>query len=506
MLRSIYMSAAASRTDRAVHWFRSDLRLRDNTALAAAAADSARELVLLFVLDERLLRGDALGPPRLRFLLDSLARLGAVLAARGQRLVVKRGVPEQVIPALLRELGIDRIHWNRDYGPFARRRDAAVRAAATAFGVTVHEHKDRVVFESHELRTKTGGPFQVYTPFRNAWWERWHAERPALSGPLRLPPPIATVQGDALPTASSLGVVDDATQLPTAGEDAAARRLDRFLAGPIRDYLRDRDRPDIDGTSRLSPYLRFGAISVRTCVHAALEVLHAEPRARDGARKWIDELIWREFYHAILSENPHVLMRCYRAEYDALAWDDDDASFRAWCAGRTGYPFVDAAMRQLAASGWMHNRARMVVASFLTKDLGIDWRRGERFLYQRLVDGDPASNNGGWQWAASTGTDAQPYFRIFHPVTQGERFDPEGAYVRRFVPELRDVELRFLQKPWQAPSPPRGYPSPIVDHAERRIRALRRFEAVRAGREAPAAEPPDRKPQRGKRGRNLELF
>ena len=482
------MTPSAARSARVVHWFRSDLRLRDNTALAAAAA-SAGELVLLFVLDEGLLRGAALGAPRLRFLLDSLARLEASLAARGQRLVVKRGQPERVIPALLRDAKIERIHWNRDYGPYARRRDALVHDAAASLGVAVLEHKDRVVFESHELRTKTGGAFQVYTPFRNAWWERWHASPPEPGATLRLPPPVAKVAGDAIPTPSSLGVGDDATRLPTAGEDAAARRLARFLDGPVVDYVRDRDRPDVDGTSRLSPYLRFGAISVRHCLQAALAVLHAEPRARDGARKWMDELIWREFYHAILSEHPRVLTRCYRPEYDALRWDDDDAAFRAWCEGRTGYPFVDAAMRQLAETGWMHNRARMVVASFLTKDLGIDWRRGERFFYQRLVDGDPASNNGGWQWAASTGTDAQPYFRIFHPVKQGQRFDPEGAYVRRFVPELRDVDLRHLHEPWKAPSPPRGYPGPIVDHAVQRIRALRRFEAVR-----------------GDRGGNLALF
>jgi len=502
------MTAPASRSERILHWFRSDLRLRDNTALAAAAG-RARELVLLFVLDDRLLGGAALGAPRLRFLLDSLARLGAALEARGQRLVVKRGLPEQVVPALLRRWKIERITWNRDYGPYARRRDAAVRRAADALGAVVEEHKDRVVFESSELRTRSGAPFQVYTPFRNAWWARWHAERPERAGPLRLAPPVATAHGDALPNASAFGVGADTTALPTAGEDAAARRLERFLAGPIADYARDRDRPDLDGTSRLSPYLRFGAISVRTCLHATLELLHAEPRTRDGARKWMDELIWREFYHAILSEHPRVLTRCFRPEYDALVWDDDDAAFRAWCEGRTGYPFVDAAMRQLAATGWMHNRARMVVASFLTKDLGIDWRRGERFFLERLVDGDPASNNGGWQWAASTGTDAQPYFRIFHPVAQGERFDPDGGYVRRFVPELRRVEPRFVQRPWDAPVPPRNYPRPIVDHAAQRIRTLRRFEAVRAGREALRVDDDGgthEKPRRGKCGRNLELF
>lgn len=484
-----------------LHWFRSDLRLRDNTALAAAAG-RARELALLFVLDERLLAGDALGPPRLRFLLDSLARLAAALDGRGQRLLIARGRPEAVIPALLRDGRIDRISWNRDYGPFARRRDAAVRSAAQALGVAVDEHKDRVVFESSELRTKTGDAFRVYTPFRNAWWERWHRDPPQPVAAPRLAPPIATLASDALPDASAFGVGADASELPTAGEEAAARRLATFASGALAHYARDRDRPDVDGTSRLSPYLRFGAISVRTCLHAALAVLHAEPAAREGARKWMDELIWRDFYHAILAEHPHVLTRSFKPECDALVWDDDAAGFRAWCEGRTGFPFVDAAMRQLATTGWMHNRARMVVASFLTKDLGIDWRRGERFFYQRLVDGDPASNNGGWQWAASTGTDAQPYFRIFHPVAQGERFDPQGRYVRRFVPELRDVEPRFIHRPWEAPSPPAAYPRPIVDHAERRVRALRRFEAVKARADGSA----DDGAQRGRRGRNLELF
>jgi deoxyribodipyrimidine photo-lyase len=434
---------------------------------------------LLFVLDERLLRRDANGPPRQRFLPDSLARLGASLEARGQRLLFARGRPEQLIPALLRDAQIERITWNRDYGPFAARRDSAVRSAASALGVAVEEHKDRVVFESGEIRTRTGDPFRIYTPFRNAWWERWHADPPCLPGPLRLPPPIPGLHSEASPGASEFGVAGDETALPTAGESAAARRLAAFVGGPLAHYARDRDRPDLDGTSRLSPYLRFGAISIRSCVRAALDAMQAEPRIRDGARKWIDELIWRDFYHAILAEHPHVLTRSFKPEYDALVWDDDEAGFRAWCEGRTGFPFVDAGMRQLATTGWMHNRARMVVASFLTKDLGIDWRRGERFFRQRLVDGDPASNNGGWQWAASTGTDAQPYFRIFHPVTQGERFDPEGRYVRRFVPELRDVEPRFVHRPWDAPSAPAAYPRPILDHAARRVRALLRFEAVR---------------------------
>jgi deoxyribodipyrimidine photo-lyase len=490
----------APRTQRIVHWFRSDLRVADNRALRGAA-ERGRELVLLFVLDDGLLRGAALGAPRLRFLLANLAALASDLARRGQRLVVARGDPVACVPRLAQACKADAVTWNRDYGPYAQRRDAAVERALAAAGIRAESHKDRVLFESAELRTRSGAPFQVYTPFRNAWWTRFDADPPEPESAPRLPPPVDGVEGEALPDAATLGFAAGAElALPAAGAEAAARRLARFLSTAVAGYARDRDRPDLDATSRLSPYLRFGAISVRRCVHEALACARAEPPARAGARKWIDELVWRDFYQAILAENPHVLVRSFRREYDALAWNDDEAGFRAWCEGRTGYPFVDAAMRQLATTGWMHNRARMVVASFLTKDLLVDWRRGERFFYQRLVDGDPASNNGGWQWAASTGTDAQPWFRIFHPVKQGERFDPEGVYVRRFVPELRGVDARFLHRPWEAPAPPRDYPRPIVDHAARRIQALRRFEAVRGGIR-PSGDATGRR-----RPRNLELF
>jgi len=491
----------AAGSERVLHWFRNDLRLRDNRSLASAAA-RARSLWLLFVLDERLLRGEALGAPRLRFLLGSLERLAAALAARGQRLVVRRGDPTELLPRLAREWGIERVAWNRDATPYARRRDRAVERALGALGIAVDTHADRVVFESDAIRTADGRPFQVFTPYRNAWWTRFEADPPPCEGAPRLPPP-GPAASEPLPSAAELGFADASVSLPTPGEDAAQRRLAAFLDGGLARYATDRDRPALDGTSRLSPYLRFGALSARACVHAARERSREEPRVRVGARKWLDELVWREFYQAVLAEHPHVLRRAFRPAFDALAWNDDEPGFRAWCEGRTGYPFVDAGMRQLAATGWMHNRARMVVASFLVKDLGIDWRRGERFFLRSLVDGDPASNNGGWQWSASTGTDAQPWFRIFHPVAQGERFDPDGAYVRRWVPELRDVEARFVHAPWKAPQPPRAYPPPIVDHAERRLAALRRFEAVRRTggerheREAPRAR---------RRGRNLELF
>jgi deoxyribodipyrimidine photo-lyase len=256
------------------------------------------------------------------------------------------------------------------------------------------------------------------------------------------------------------------------------RRLDQFLESAAARYHEDRDRPDIDGTSRLSPYLRFGAISARQCFERAEQSMRANPASRRGIEKWLDELVWREFYSAILEENPRVLRENHRRDFDSLVWNEDPEAFEAWCEGRTGFPIVDAGMRQLRETGWMHNRVRMIVASFLTKDLLIDWRKGERFFFQQLVDGDPASNSGGWQWAASTGTDAQPYFRIFNPVSQGRRWDPEGAYVRRWLPELIDVPDEHVHAPWDFSGSFR-YPSPIVDHGQRRKLALERFKRAR---------------------------
>ena len=471
---------------RAVHWFRNDLRLSDNPALTAAAA-RATELAVVFVLDEHLLTGATASPPRLRFMLDCLTRLAADLERRGCPLLVRRGDPAREIPRLIAESKAELLTFNRDYSPYAARRDARVRSAVHAMGALVEDYKDRVVFESGELRTRAGGGFLVYTPFRSAWLER-HRRFPA--APLRtvkLPRPIAGVAGAPCPTLVELTGRDDRTAIPDGGEAAAQRRLAAFLGDAVRRYARDRDRPGIDGTSRLSPYLRFGAISARQCVHDALAVARSERAAAAGARKWIDELVWREFYVGLLAEHPHVLRRAFRAAFDRMRWNDAPADFRAWRDGRTGYPLVDAAMRQLTQTGWVHNRARMVAASFLTKDLLIDWRRGERVFMRHLIDGDPASNNGGWQWSASTGTDAQPYFRIFNPVAQGERFDPDGRYVRRYVPELRDVPDRFVHHPWDASPPPAAYPAPIVDHAERRVLAVARYEAARAGEPGPLA-------------------
>ncbi len=462
---------------RVVHWFRNDLRLHDNTALSAAA-DCAGELLPLFVFDPHLLRNRS-GPPRVRFLLDCVRRLAADLGSKGCPLVVRCGDPAVEVPMLLRDVHADVLTLNRDYGPYARRRDEKVRRGAERLGVRVKDYKDRVVFESREVMTRQGRPFSVYTPYRRAWLERLVQEVHSPPARLRLPAPMGRVRRGRLPTAAQLGAGKDRTRIPMGGEGAAWRRLRAFLERGLRDYATQRDLPAVDGTSRLSPYLHLGVISVRDCLREALTMAELEPSCAEGAYRWRDELVWREFYQAIVAEEPRVLGEPFRREFAAIRWENDERDFAAWCFGRTGYPFVDAGMRQLAETGWMHNRVRMIVASFLVKDLLIDWRRGEGFFMERLVDGDAASNNGGWQWAASTGTDAQPYFRIFNPVAQGERFDPKGDYVRRFVPELRRMADRYVHRPWESPNPPRGYPPPIVDHGERRALALEIFTTAR---------------------------
>jgi deoxyribodipyrimidine photo-lyase len=407
-----------------------------------------------------------------------VSRLGRELEGRGVPLRVLEGRPEQELPKLLHETGARLLTFNENATPFARRRDDEVRRRVEKEGVTVRTRRDDVIFRADELRTQQGRPYAVYTPYRNAWWKRWREEprRPRRSP--NLPPPIPGHRPDALPEPESAGGED--VDVPTAGEDAARRRLARFLETAVADYPERRDLPGVDGTSRLSPYLRCGAVSVRQCFEQAEEAMAEEPAKARGVETWLDELIWREFYAGILEEHPRVLRESYRPEYDDLVWNDDPDGFQAWCEGRTGYPIVDAGMRQLRRTGWMHNRVRMIVASFLTKDLLIDWREGERFFDAWLVDGDPASNNGGWQWAASTGTDAQPYFRIFNPTSQGRRWDPDGSYVRRWIPELEKVPDEHLHGPWeQASLFASDYPPPIVDHAERREEALERYTAAR---------------------------
>ena len=468
---------------RGLHWFRNDLRVSDNTALAEAARTSDA-LALLFVLDERLLGAETMGEARVRFLLESLEALAERLEGGGQFLLVRRGDAREIVPAEARRLRADFVSWNRDSSPYAVARDGEVERALGAAKIRVVSAQDRVVFAGEEVRTKTGTPYTVFTPYRNAWMERYTKLRPRAARAAKLPPPIEapprSAKARALPTGAALGFAPGKADLPArGGENPARARLTRFLDTVVANYEADRDRPDRDGTSRLSPHLHLGTLSVRQCLDAAQRAVDDDARRRSGVRKWVDELIWRDFYAQVLEHHPRVVRRSFRTEYDALEWEDRDEFFEAWCEGQTGFPIVDAGMRQLRETGWMHNRVRMIVASFLTKDLLIDWRRGAAHFSRLLVDADTASNNGGWQWAASTGTDAQPYFRIFNPTRQGERFDPEGAYVRRFVPELGELAPKEIHQPDASPLLAPSYAAPIVDHAERREEALRRYKRAR---------------------------
>jgi deoxyribodipyrimidine photo-lyase len=467
----------------ALHWFRRDLRLADNPALLAAAA-AAQQCIPLFVLDDALLGAAGRAPTRIAFLLDSLVALDRELAARGSRLLVLRGDPRQVLPEVCRRHGVALASWNRDVSPYAHRRDAAVAAQLRDAGIATHTGHEVTIVPPEALRTASGGPYTVFTPYLRAW-QAWlvHHATAAMPAPA-IPPLPPGLTADGPPHLADLRIPAAAAPIPPGGAAAALQRLAAFVApgGALERYHERRDIPAESATSQLSPYLRFG------CLAPAAAWRAAQAAGGAGAARWIAELAWRDFYAQILFCFPHVLRGAFRPIYDHIRWDDDDARFAAWCDGRTGFPIVDAAMRQLRAEAWMHNRCRMIVASFLTKDLLIDWRRGERWFMQHLLDGDPASNNGGWQWAAGTGTDAQPYFRIFNPTSQGQKFDPDGTYVRRYVPELRRVPARVIHEPWRL-SPAeqqvvgcvigRDYPAPVVDHARQRLVALERYRAVR---------------------------
>jgi deoxyribodipyrimidine photo-lyase len=479
-----------------IWWLRRDLRLTDNQALSAALA-AGEQVLPVFILDHRLLESPYTGDKRNAFLFEGLRALDMDLRSRGSRLLVRRGDPGEVLAQLSQETGASAVFAQRDYSPFAVRRDGAVKAVLS---VPLHLKEGVAARPPEQIRKDDGEPFVVYTPFG----KRWRAFGPfRRSDILPAPQVIRTPEqpnGEAIPTMPILGA-----SVPfIAGEGEAKRRLGAFVAGdnaPIFNYAMLRDQPGADATSQLSPYLRWGMLSPRLAALAAYEALEWARDARsessnaDDARKgadtWLAELIWREFYIAILHDFPRVRTSSFRREFNGVAWRNDDADFAAWCDGRTGYPIVDAAMRQMRAEGWMHNRCRMITASFLVKDLLIDWRLGERFFMQHLIDGDPAPNNGGWQWTAGTGTDAAPYFRVFNPILQGQKFDPTGVYVRRWLPELQHVPLEFLHEPWKMPEseqikarctlgagPDADYPLPIVDHHEARERVLAAYAAA----------------------------
>lgn len=464
-----------------IWWIRRDVRLHDNPALARALAGGG-PVVPAFVLDPALLGGRHHGAAARRqgFLFAGLRALDDDLRARGGRLVVRTGRPADVLDTLVREAGARAVVAEGDASPYARRRDADVRRTVPfeIVGSTSVHHPAEVV-------KGDGTPYTVFTPFKNVWLARpLPKASDVLAAPERLPPVPDGMTSETLPEGETVDAFP-------AGEAEARRRLHAFTTRAIDRYAKERDRVDHDATSALSPYFRFGMISAREAVVAALAAGAGKNgrKGKGGADVWLAELVWREFYLAILFHHPQVLSSAFNARFRRLAYRRSPRELAAWRDGRTGYPIVDAAMRQLASIGWVHNRARMIVASFLTKDLLLDWRDGEAWFMERLLDGDPAANNGGWQWTAGVGTDAAPYFRIFSPVLQGKRCDPDGAYVRRWVPELAHVPAARIHEPWTLTALEqraarciigRDYPAPIVEHHTARERALAAYRDVQA--------------------------
>jgi deoxyribodipyrimidine photo-lyase len=468
-------------------WFRQDLRLADNPALHAAAA--AGPVVGLYVLDD-VTPGDwALGGASRWWLNHSLQRLSDELAAKGGVLVLRRGRAADVVPAVASEMNATGVFWNRCYEPYARTRDEHLKTRLKAEGRTAQSFNGTLLFEPWDVATKTGGPYTVFTPF----WKACVAKGgigPVLPAPATLTAPAKVPASDTLadwgllPTRPNWSKGFDVW---TPGEAGARQRLEAFLAHGLNGYKELRNRPDLPNVSRLSPHLHWGEISPR-------QVWHAAERAREmGAPEpdvahFLSELGWREFSYHLLYYSPHLPDRNWKPNFNAFPWASNPGFLKAWQQGQTGYPIVDAGLRELWATGWMHNRVRMIVASFLIKDLLIHWKEGEAWFWDTLVDADLASNAASWQWVAGSGADAAPFFRIFNPVGQGEKFDPEGAYVRRWVPELAKLPTAFLHAPWTADKTTllnagvilgTTYPRPIVDHAEARNVALAAFEKIK---------------------------
>jgi deoxyribodipyrimidine photo-lyase len=469
----------STRYDAALVWFRRDLRCDDHAALHHALT-SARAVYCAFVFDSEILGAlERRDDRRVEFIRESVVELRAALERMGGGLIVTHARARDEVPRLAAQLRVQAVFANHDYEPLAIARDASVERALLDLGIAFRTSKDQAIFERSEVVTREGRPFSIFTAYKNAWLARLSAnalrrfEVAAHAAALARPPAMA------VPTLEEVGFARSNLrdlQLP-AGSSGAQRLFEDFRSR-MSLYREQRDYPAVRGPSYLSVHLRFGTISVRRLAQAALK------SGTEGARTWLSELIWRDFYFMILYHHPHVVAHAFYPEFDRIEFPGDETAFRAWCEARTGYPLVDAAMRQINQSGYMHNRLRMVTASFLVKDLHVDWRRGERYFAAHLNDYDLSANNGGWQWAASTGCDAQPYFRIFNPVTQSERFDPEGRFIRLYLPELAQVPSKHIHAPWKMTLAEqraagveigKDYPAPLADHAAAREVTLKLY-------------------------------
>lgn len=478
-------------------WFRRDLRTEDNAALHHALK-SCEQVYCAFVFDKSILDALPRADRRVEFIRESLVDLNGQLAqlcaneaAVPAGLLVRHDTANTALPALALQLSADAVFSNHDDEPYSLARDAQVQAVLEGQGVAFHTFKDHVIFERQEVLTLAGKPYSVFTPYKNAWLKKVDAfylkpyQIEAYSAALA---PLPASEAREVPSLAELGF--EVTNLSTlklpAGSQGGNALFEDFL-GRMENYRETRDFPAVRGPSYLSVHLRFGTVSIRKLASVAM----AHQTGNEGAATWLSELIWRDFYAQILANYPHVVGSAFKPEYDAIQWEQGEKAqslFLAWCEGRTGYPLVDAAMAQINQTGYMHNRLRMVTASFLVKDLGIDWRWGERYFAENLNDFELASNNGGWQWAASTGCDAQPYFRIFNPVSQSEKFDVDGKFIRKYLPALARLPKAALHNPWLA-SPVElmaadvalggNYPMPVVDHAKARSQTLDRYAVVK---------------------------
>jgi len=481
--------------DTGLMWFRRDLRTDDNAALFHALAH-CRQVHCVFVFDSEILDALPRADRRVEFIRESLVDLDASLRDLGGKpaagLIVRHGVASHEVVALAKALRVQAVYAAHDYEPQAEARDARVRGALANLGISLYTFKDQVVFERREVLTKTGTPYGIFTPYKNAWLAK--ARESSLhfhdvsvhSGALAERP---TADRREIPTMASIGFEPtnlSSLKIPTGASGAQALFTEFF--DRMDDYHATRDFPAVKGPSYLGVHLRFGTISVRKLAATALQ---RSLEGSAGASTWLGELIWRDFYFQILANFPHVATGAFKREYDAIKWEHGahaKALFKAWCEGRTGYPLVDAAMAQINQTGYMHNRLRMVVGSFLVKDLGLDWRWGEAYFATHLNDFDLSANNGGWQWVASSGCDAQPYFRIFNPVSQSEKFDAQGKFIRRYLPQLARLPPSAIHAPWKAGPVElaaagvvlgHNYPLPLVAHDEARARTLQRYAVVK---------------------------
>lgn len=462
-------------------WFRRDLRLSDNRALFEACKNS-EAVYTVFVFDTNILsKNKNKNDQRVKFIFESIKEIQRIIKSKGGQLIILSGNPETLIPDISKKLGVQKVYTNEDYEGYAKKRDSDIRKVLVKKGIEFEAFKDHVIFNGREIMKKDGTPYRVYTPYKNEWLKRLNSNvitnYTANLNNLSTKKDLKVNQVENL---KSIGF--NSIDLKVIPGEKEAKRLFKIFLKRISSYDRDRDKIFLDNNSRLSPYLRFGCISTREIVRSTSSL------KSKGAQIWLSEIVWRDFYQMILEQFPHVEKSSFNPKYKNLIWPGITAHFNKWKKGETGYPIIDAAMRCFNETGEMHNRLRMIVASFLVKDLLIDWKKGEKYFADKLLDFDLASNNGGWQWCASTGCDAQPYFRIFNPITQSEKFDPDGKFISKWIPELSELPRKYIHFPIKTPKDiqqglnciiGKNYPSPIVDHSTQRELALKLYKSAK---------------------------